>query len=172
MRAKPRSLPQPPTLPWSLARRKGAFQGKRAMPLQTQAHHPAKTSTRLVRPTVSEGILPIEFGPPRPTKGPDSKRSLTHHRSYSWTRCKALADPEAIPFLEPSRAPLEQESRLMLQCLWSRSIIAIIASLPAVAPNEEIAISLLQAMKASAAIAILTVPRDHSTCAQAPATAR
>ena len=67
-------------------------------------------------------------------------------------RCKALADPEAIPFLEQSRAP----------CLWSRSIIAIIASLPAVAPEEELAISLLQAIKASAAIAILTVPRDHS----------
>ena len=77
-------------------------------------------------------------------------------------RCKALADPEAIPFLEPSRAPLEQESRLILQCLWSRSIIAIIASLPAVAPQEELAISLMQAIKASAAIAILTVPRDHS----------
>ncbi|CAE7327295.1 unnamed protein product, partial [Symbiodinium sp. KB8] len=86
------------------------------------------------------GVLPIEFAPPR---------------------CKALADPEAIPFLEPSRAPLEQESRLMLQCLWSRSIIAIIASLPAVARNEEIAISLMQAIKASAAIAILTVPRNH-----------
>ena len=57
---------------------------------------------------------------------------------------------------------MEQESRLMLQCLWSRSIVAIIASLPAVAPDEEIAISLLQAVKASAAIAILTVPRDHS----------
>ena len=77
-------------------------------------------------------------------------------------RCKALADPEAIPFLEPSQAPLEQESRLMLQCLWSRSIVVIVASLPAVAPNDEIAISLLQAVKASAAIAILTVPRDHS----------
>ncbi|OLP83471.1 hypothetical protein AK812_SmicGene35767 [Symbiodinium microadriaticum] len=86
------------------------------------------------------GVLPIEFAPPR---------------------CKALADPEAIPFLEPSQAPLEQESRLMLQCLWSRSIVAIIASLPAVARNEEIAISLMQAIKASAAIAILTVPRNH-----------
>ncbi|OLP92400.1 hypothetical protein AK812_SmicGene25767 [Symbiodinium microadriaticum] len=75
---------------------------------------------------------------------------------------EALADPEAIPFLKQSRAPLEQESRLMLQCLWSRSIIAIIASLPAVAPQEELAISLMQAIKASAAIAILTVPRDHS----------
>ena len=80
-------------------------------------------------------------------------------------RCKALADPEAIPFLEPSRAPQEQEAHLMLQCLWSRSIIAIIASLPTIAPHEEIALSLLQAIKvikASSAIAILTVPRDHS----------
>ncbi|CAE7865189.1 unnamed protein product, partial [Symbiodinium sp. KB8] len=77
-------------------------------------------------------------------------------------RCKALADPEAIPFLEPSRAPQEQEARLMLQCLWSRSIIAIIASLPTIAPHEELALSLLQAIKASAAIAILTVPRGHS----------
>ncbi|CAE7354462.1 unnamed protein product [Symbiodinium sp. KB8] len=77
-------------------------------------------------------------------------------------RCKALADPEAIPFLELTRAPREQESRLMLQCLWSRSIIAIIASLPVVAPQEELAISLMQAIEASAAIAILTVPRDHS----------
>ena len=76
-------------------------------------------------------------------------------------RCKALADPEAIPFLELRRAPPEQESRLMMQCLWSRSIIAIIASLPVVALLEELAISLLQAIKASAAIAILTVPRDH-----------
>ena len=50
----------------------------------------------------------------------------------------------------------------MLQCLWSRSIIAIIASLPAIAPQEELAIALMQAIKASAAIAILTVPRDHS----------
>ena len=50
----------------------------------------------------------------------------------------------------------------MLQCLWSRSIIAIIASLPSIAPQEELAIALMQAIKASAAIAILTVPRDHS----------
>ena len=50
----------------------------------------------------------------------------------------------------------------MLQCLWSRSIIAIIASLPTIAPHEELALSLLQAIKASAAIAILTVPRGHS----------
>ena len=77
-------------------------------------------------------------------------------------RCKALADPEAIPYLEPSTAPQEQEARLMLQCLWSRSIIAIIASLPTIAPQEELALGLLQAIKASAAIAILTVPRDHS----------
>ena len=77
-------------------------------------------------------------------------------------RCKALADPEAIPYLEPGTAPQEQEARLMLQCLWSRSIIAIIASLPTIAPQEELALGLLQAIKASAAIAILTVPRDHS----------
>ena len=50
----------------------------------------------------------------------------------------------------------------MLHCLWSRSIIAIIASLPTIAPQEELALGLLQAIKASAAIAILTVPRDHS----------
>ena len=76
-------------------------------------------------------------------------------------RCKALADPEAIPFLEPSPQPSEQESSFILQCLWSRSIIAVITALPAVAPNKEIAISIMQAIKASAAIAILTVPRDH-----------
>ena len=72
-----------------------------------------------------------------------------------------LADPEAIPFLEPSPQPSEQESSYILQCLWSRSIIAVIAALPAVAPNKEIAVSILQAIRASAAFAILTVPRDH-----------
>ena len=39
--------------------------------------------------------------------------------------------------------------------------VAVIAALPAVAPNKEIAISIMQAIKASAALALLTVPRDH-----------
>ena len=74
-------------------------------------------------------------------------------------RCKALAN--AIPFLEPSPQPSEHESGLILQCLWSRSIIAVIAALPAIAQDSETAVSILQAIKASAALAILTVPRDH-----------
>ena len=93
---------------------------------------------------------------------------MTHRRSYSWTPRGLLVsdarpwpDPEAIPFLEPSPQPSEQESSLILQCLWSRSIIAIIASLSAIAQNKETAISIMQAIKASAALATLTVPRDH-----------
>ena len=77
------------------------------------------------------------------------------------TRCKALADPEAIPFLEPGTQPSEQQSNAILQCLWSRSIIAVIASLSAIAPNIETAIAIMQAIKASAAVAVLTVSRDH-----------
>ena len=76
-------------------------------------------------------------------------------------RCKALADQEAIPFLEPSPQPSDQESSLILQCLWSRSIIAVVAALPTIAQDKETAISIMQAIKASAALAILTVPRDH-----------
>ncbi|CAE7756746.1 unnamed protein product, partial [Symbiodinium necroappetens] len=76
-------------------------------------------------------------------------------------RCKRLANREAIPFLEPSSQPSEQESGLILQCLWGRSIIAVIASLPTIVPDTETAIALLQAAKASAAMTILTIPKDH-----------
>ena len=72
-----------------------------------------------------------------------------------------MADQEAIPFLEPSPQPSDQESSLILQCLWSRSIIAVIAALPTIVQDKETAISIMQAIKASAALAILTVPRDH-----------
>ena len=158
MQPKPRSPSLPPTLLWSL----------RGPTLQTRPQCPAQNRLHLTRQPASEGNLPTESGPPLPTNRPGSRRSLTHRRSYSWTPRVLLgsdvrpwADPEAIPFLEPSPQPSEQESSFILQCLWSRSIIAVIAALPAVAPNKEIAISIMQAIKASAAIAILTVPRDH-----------
>ncbi|CAE7743130.1 Parp12, partial [Symbiodinium necroappetens] len=51
-----------------------------------------------------------------------------------WT---SPAYKQAIPFLEPSSQPSEQESGLILQCLWARSIIAVIASLPTIVPDTE-----------------------------------
>ncbi|CAE7238129.1 unnamed protein product, partial [Symbiodinium sp. KB8] len=79
------------------------------------------------------------------------------------TRCKALADPEAIPFLETSPQPSEQESSRLLQCLWSRSIIAVIAALPTLARNKETAVSIMQAVKASAAFTLLTEQAEALT---------
>ena len=161
---KPRSLNRPPTLLWSRARRKGAHQGKRGPSLPTRSPCPVQSSKTTsfrrrfanrvwTSPAYKRARQQEKFDPPQVL--------LLDASGPLGARCKALADPEAIPFLEPSPDPLEQESKLMLQCLWSRSIIAIIAALPAVAPSKELAISLMQAIKASAAIAILTVPRDH-----------
>ena len=53
------------------------------MPTPTQ--HPAQTSTRLRNLRVSVGLLPTGYGPHRPIREPDCRRSLTHPRSCSWT---------------------------------------------------------------------------------------
>ena len=60
-------------------------------------------------------------------------------QSPSQSRCHPLPGAEL--------APLGTRVRPLLQCLWARSIIAVIAALPTIAPDTETAISILQAIR-------------------------
>ena len=75
-------------------------------------------------------------------------------------KCKALANQEAIPFIEPGTRPTEAESSHILQCIWARTIIAIVADISWLAPDAETAVALLQATRATSAWTLFTLPRS------------
>ena len=124
---KPRSPSLPPTLLWSLARREVTLTYMRGPTLQTpRPPCPAQSSLHLTcerkfanrvwtSPAYKQARHQEKFDPPQVL--------LLDTWGFVGARCKALADPEAIPFLEPSPQPSEQESSFILQCLWSRSML-------------------------------------------------